>query len=332
MHLKSYVCILQLTTDTINRMAIEIFLLVLGLTGLYFGSEWLVCGASRLARSYNVSPLIIGLTIVSFGTSAPELLVSLFASESGAAGLSIGNIIGSNIINIALVLGMSILLKPMVIHRQKIATELYFMVGTSLLFWILCMNGTISRADGTILIGLLVAYLIYRFFNPKTHDCDAQEESAFTKGPLINGIAVIIGTVVLCTGAHFVVKSAMAMADYFQISNTFIGLTIVAFGTSLPELAASLMAAKKMESDIAIGNVVGSNIFNACMVMGAVGTISPLEVESGLHRFEFPFMILISISLLFLVHKNSLLKRIHGMGYVGFFLLYIGISWYVTGL
>ena len=313
-------------------MTIELLLLVLGLTGLYFGSEWLVSGASRLARRYNVSPLIIGLTIVSFGTSAPELLVSLFASGGGADGLSIGNIIGSNIINIALVLGMSVILKPMVIHKKQIATELWFMVGTSLLFWVLCMNGTLSRVDGMMLSGVLVGYLIYRFFNPKAHDCEEEEEVGTDKGPLMDGMGIVVGTAVLCTGAHFVVTSAMAIAEHFQISNTFIGLTIVAFGTSLPELAASLMAAKKMESDIAIGNVVGSNIFNACMVMGAVGIISPLEVEKGLHLFEFPFMILISISLLVMGLKGKCLSKKHGLSYVGLFALYIGISWYFTGL
>lgn len=312
-------------------MVIQIFILVVGLSCLYAGAEWLVGGSARLACRYNVSPLVIGLTIVAFGTSAPELLVSLFASGGEAPGLSIGNVIGSNVINIALVLGLSILLNPMPLHRKAITPELMFMVSSSLLLWLLCLDGTIGRVDGLVLAGGLALYLSYRFVNATSHDYDL-EEYACAKGPFINCAFILGGTVILCSGAHLVVISAVALAVLLDISNTFVGLSIVALGTSLPELAASMVAARKKESDIAIGNVVGSNIFNACMVMGAVGLISPIQVDKGLNYFEFPFMMFISLLLLYLALRVGSLNRRHGLIFIILFILYLSISWRLTGV
>jgi len=312
-------------------MVFQIIILVVGLFCLYAGAEWLVGGSVRLACRYNVSPLVIGLTIVAFGTSAPELLVSLFASGGEAPGLSIGNVIGSNVINIALVLGLSILLNPMSLHRKAITPELMFMVGSSLLLWFLCLDGTIRRVDGLILAGCLALYLAYRFVHATSHDYDL-DDYACANGSLINIAYIMGGTVILCAGAHLVVESAVALAVFFGLSNTFIGLSIVAFGTSLPELAASMVAARKMENDIAIGNVVGSNIFNACMVMGVVGLVSPIQVDKGLNYFEFPFMMCVSLLLLYLALRVGRLSRRHGLLFLVLFILYLIISWRLTGV
>lgn len=311
-------------------MLLETVTLAAGLICLYVGAEGLVGGASRIACFFGVRPLVIGLTVVAFGTSAPELLVSLFASEIGEAGLSIGNVLGSNIINISLVLGLSILLKPMAVHHNEITTELIIMVGSSILFWLLAIDGAISRVDGLVLSGSLGAYLFHRYLHASPREFQPEEEDCGS-GPFRSGACLLGGTLALCLGAHLVVTSAVALAEIFEVSNTFVGLTIVAFGTSLPELAASLVATRKNESDIAIGNVVGSNIFNACMVMGTVGLISPIAVEQGLHRFEFPLMIGISFLLLRFVRRGRVLTRPQGIAFVALFIIYLGISWYLTG-
>lgn len=311
-------------------MLINSLLLVIGLLLLYYGSEWLVSGSSSVAILYSIRPIVIGLTIVAFGTSAPEFLVSLFASSSGESGISIGNILGSNVINIALVLGASILVKPITIRKGVVYRELLFMVLVSIGFWAMCLDGVIDFFNGIILVCLLILFLIYGFFTAKKDDFeDNGFEISGNKAIAKNVLMILAGISFLCIGAHWVVENAVAIAESFHVSKTFIGLSIVAFGTSIPELATSVVAAKKEESSIAIGNVVGSNVFNICMVMGIVGLINPIHVEKSLNHFEFPFMVMVSIALLVFFKWQRRLERRHGLFLIASFILYIAGSYYL---
>lgn len=309
-------------------MIFNCLLLIVGLVLLFLSSDWLVDNASSIAAAYSVKPIIIGLTIVAFGTSAPEFLVSLFASCSGESGISIGNILGSNVMNIALVLGLSVVIKPINIEvKGKINNELFFMVAVSIIFWIMCFDGKIGKIDGLFLVSMLIVFLIQSYITSKNDTEDSghsEEEKTVAK----NLLFITLGIAGLCVGANLVVNNAVVIANHFNISKTFIGLSVVAFGTSLPELATSVIAAKKGESDIAIGNVIGSNMFNICMVMGVVGLISPMYVEEGLSHFEFPFMVIISISLCIFLNISTSLNRKHGIFFLLAFIFYISGSFY----
>ncbi|MBU1172114.1 MAG: calcium/sodium antiporter [Proteobacteria bacterium] len=309
-------------------MLLHVVLLSLGLLLLFFGSEWLVSGSASIAVAYAIKPIIIGLTIVAFGTSSPEFLVSLFASQTGENGISIGNILGSNVINIALVLGASILVKPIAINKGNVNREVLFMLGASMAFWLVCMDGVIGFADGVMLLSMLALFLIYGISNAKEdvsfEDIIEKPKDSLGKSSLM----IIISIVFLCAGAHLVVDHSVSIAEFFNVSKTFIGISIVALGTSLPELVTSIMAAKKEESDIALGNVVGSNMFNICMVMGMVGIINPMIVETDLNGFEFPFMIFVSLILTVFLFRGKTLGRRHGVFLIGCFVVYILGSYY----
>lgn len=311
-------------------MIFNCLFLTVGLVLLFFSSDWLVDNASSIAAAYSIKPIIIGLTIVAFGTSAPEFLVSLFASCSGESGISIGNILGSNVMNIALVLGLSIVIKPINIEvKGKINNELFFMVAVSIIFWVMCFDGEIGKFDGVFLISLLIVFLIYSYITSKK-DAEDSGQSGEDDNLGKNLLFITLGIAGLCIGAKLVVDNAVIIANHFNISKTFIGLSVVAFGTSLPELATSVIAAKKGESDIAIGNVIGSNMFNICMVMGVVGLISPMYVEEGLSHFEFPFMVIISICLCIFLNVATNLNRKHGVFFLITFFIYITGSFYLT--
>lgn len=312
-------------------MILNTLFLIIGLTLLFFSSEWLVDNASSIAATYSVKPIIVGLTIVAFGTSAPEFLVSLFASFSGESGLSIGNILGSNVMNIALVLGISAMIKPIDIAvKGKINNELFFMVIVSIIFWAMCFDGEIGRLNGLILVVLLAAFLVFSYITAKNNIRESEQHDNSKKNNLKNLFFISLGILGLCVGANLVVTNAVTIANYFNISKTFIGISVVAFGTSLPELATSVIAARKGESDIAIGNVIGSNMFNICMVMGFVGLLSPICVETGLNKFEFPFMVIISIFLGIFLNMSNSLNRKHGIFFLTAFIIYIFGSYYLS--
>ncbi|MBU0995620.1 MAG: calcium/sodium antiporter [Proteobacteria bacterium] len=312
-------------------MASNILGLVIGLILLTLGSDWLVKGASLTAMSLSIRPIIIGLTIVAFATSAPELLVSFVAALKGSSGISVGNIIGSNIINIALVLGLSSVFRPLHVNQQVASRELPYMIMISILFWIFCLDGTIGRLDGIILLIGLIIFLIYGFYTAKETDIP----SKIVKKPSVKtyfyyAILIISGFCCLAFGADLVVKNAIVIARQFNISDVFIGLSIVAVGTSLPELATSVVAVLKGESDISLGNVVGSNIFNICMVMGVIGMLSPIEnIDPGLYRFEFPAMIFLSVFMFVITRFDLVITRLHGIFLLTSFIFYICISYYL---
>lgn len=309
----------------------QFLILAAGVGLLYFGSTILVSGSAATAIMFSIRPVIVGLTIVSLATSAPELLVSLVAAIKGSGGISIGNIIGSNVINIALVLGVSALLRPVSVNRQVTRIEIPYMVFTSLLFWLLCCDSHVGRMDGIILILLLLIFLVYGILTAKNGNrgTNSQDPPERSLGLILkNGCYVILGIVMLGAGANFLVTQAIALASKIGLSQTFIGISVVALGTSLPELATSAVAAARGESDISIGNVVGSNLFNICLVMGVVGLFNPMAIDPDLHRFQFPFMIFISLLLGGVVYMSQGVNKKTGFLFIALFFIYILISYF----
>mgnify|MGYP006292225735 FL=1 len=309
-------------------MFIQIIILLAGAVLLYAGSEALVKGSSSTALLFAVKPVIVGLTIVSLATSAPELLVSLVASIKGSGDISIGNILGSNVINIALVLGLTALISKVEINRSIIRFELPYMVGVSVLFWFLCKDCRIGVLDGVILLTLLVLFLIIGIKNAKDKNNSGapQAEKSF-KVLFKNTVLVISGILGLAWGADLVVRKAIFMAEAIGLSQAFIGISVVAVGTSLPELATSVVAAAKGESDISVGNIVGSNLFNICLVMGSVGILNPARINCNLLYFEIPFMILLAVLLYIASLMKNRLSSFTGAGFIVFFIAYIAIAY-----
>jgi len=284
-------------------------------------------GAASTAIMLAVRPVIVGLTVVSLATSAPELLVSLIAAFKGSGGISLGNILGSNVINIALVLGVSAVIKPVFIQKRIIKTELPYMIFISLVFWLLCVDGLINHVDGIILLSLLLVFLVYGIATAKENGGRDTREPINTSSILKNTGFILAGIVMLAFGAKFVVQEAIVIAESFGLSQTFIGISVVALGTSLPELATSAVAAAKGESDISVGNVVGSNLFNICLVMGVVGILNPMKIENSLHFFQFPFMVCLSIALGVIALIKQRISKRTGFGFITLFVVYILVSY-----
>ncbi|SMC44212.1 cation:H+ antiporter [Desulfocicer vacuolatum DSM 3385] len=304
-------------------MIIEFLLLLAGLALLYYGSEFLVKGAASTAILFAVRPVIVGLTVVAFATSAPELLVSLVASVKGSGDISVGNILGSNVINIALVLGLSALIRPIKINGRIAQVEMPIMVFVCVLFYVICLDGVIGWGDGALLLAILVLFLGYSIWTARDKNGDTVREKPTVRALFRNGVMIVGGLIGLAKGADMVVQSAIIMAREIGLSEAFIGISIVALGTSLPELATSAVAAAQGESDISVGNVVGSNIFNVCMVMGLVGLIQPMTLDKSLLTFEFPFMIFIALFLQAVCWWRKGIGRLAGGVFVLLFILYI---------
>ncbi|BCR05737.1 K+-dependent Na+/Ca+ exchanger [Desulfuromonas versatilis] len=292
-------------------MVLAAALFVSGLLVLYFGAESLVKGSSRLALSFGVRPLIIGMTIVAFATSMPELMVSLSAALRGSSDIAAGNIIGSNVANIGLILGAAALLKPLAVPPSTLKRELPFMIGASLLLFLFALDGRLTFGEGLLLFLLLAVFLGYCLRRAREQGLErpapealvARERASRNKDLLL----ILIGMGGLGAGAELMVRSAVTIARGFGISELVIGISIVALGTSLPELAASLVSAARGQMDISLGNVIGSNIFNILFVLGICPMIRPLAIDPGVLRFELPVMLLFSVALLPLArHRLSL--------------------------
>ncbi len=251
--------------------------IALSATMLFFGADWLVKGGSLLAKQMGVKPLIVGLSIVAFGTSMPEFVVSLIANVfEDSSTIAIGNIIGSNVTNIGLILGISGLIFPITIHFKQTYKGLVFLLLISFLLYGLSLDGTVSRIDGLIMVLVLVGYVMYLYRNPGEIPMESFEGEFGT--PAKNLLLILAGSIALSLGAWMFVKSAVWIAEEFNIPKMVIGLTIIAVGTSLPELATSLVAAFRKQGEISVGNIIGSNIFNILFIMGGVGFIKPLDV------------------------------------------------------
>jgi len=312
-------------------MTVSIVVFFVGLVLLYYGADFLVDGSSRLALSFGVRPLIIGMTIVSFATSMPELMVSLLAIGQGSSAIAVGNIVGSNIANIGLILGVSALVLPLKVPRGLLWRELPFMVGATVALYVMCLDGHLGLLDASVLLLFLFFFIFYciRYARHKGTDPAAPEEVVATEqGHRGRDVLYIIGGIIgLGLGANWMVTSAVTIARAFGLSELFIGMTIVALGTSLPELAASLMSAVKGEMDISIGNVIGSNIFNILFVLGLCPLFQPIAVESSVLQFELPIVLLFSFALIPLCWHRFEVTRSKGAmlltGYVAFITLLI---------
>lgn len=296
------------------------FLLCVGLLALFFGGEYLVRGASSIARSFRLSPMVIGLTIVGFGTSAPELLVSIEAAWAGQPAISIGNVLGSNIANILLILGISAVIAPLVIPARQVARDMGFMLLATAAIWIMLADGNVSRVDGVILLAGIAAFLTSTFLSGRV---EVDEDTSPLPSLWISGAMTVGGLIVLVIGARLLVDSATEIARTFGVSEAVIGLTVVAIGTSLPELATSVMAAVRGKADIAVGNVIGSNIFNIFSILGITALISPIPAEARFATVDMPVVAATAVGLTVLAIALGRIPRLAGVGllaiYGGYF-------------
>lgn len=312
-------------------------LLALGLAVLVAGAELLVRGASRLAAAAGVSPLVIGLTVVAFGTSAPESAASLRAALSGAADLAVGNVVGSNIMNVLAILGVSALAAPLAVHRQVVRRELPLMIAATGLAWVLSLAGNLGRTAGIGLLLGVVAYTAY-LLREAHRDKDSRKRAADRpRGPrelALAGALAAAGLAMLVAGADWLVDGASGLARGLGVSELVIGLTIVAAGTSLPELATSLAAALKGERDLAVGNVVGSNIFNLTAVLGLAAVAAPagVAVHPQLLQFDYPVMMGAAVACLPVCLSGLEVSRAEGVLFLSSYLLYVGlVVWQAVG-
>ena len=307
--------------------------LIAGLVLLVAGAEVLVRGAAKLAAQFGIPPLIIGLTVVAFGTSAPETAVSVQAALDGSGDLAIGNVVGSNIANVLLILGLTALIAPLIVSRQLIRLDVPIMIGASLLTFGLAWDGSLSRLDGALLFAGVLTYtgfLIYSARKDKGGDDDEfAKEFGLDEAPkpyawAINLGLIIAGLVLLVTGSNFLVEGAVTLARALGISELVIGLTVVAVGTSLPELATSILAAIKGERDIAVGNIVGSNIFNLLCVLGLASLVSPaaISVSPNALAFDFPVMIAVAVACLPIFFAGYRINRWEGLLFLAYYVAY----------
>ena len=309
--------------------------LVAGLVLLVIGAEFLVRGAARVAAILQIPPLIIGLTIVAYGTSAPEMSVSIMSSLSPqGADIAIGNVVGSNICNILLVLGLSSVVAPLVVTKQIIRSDVPIMIGVSLLLFMFALDGQISRIDSIIFfIGgvLYTLSLIYQSNKQGAEQDEFAEEYGFSGEvtPVVwlkNIVFIIGGSCLLILGSNWLVDSAVTIAEYFGVSNLLIGLTIIALGTSLPELATSVIASLRGERDIAVGNVLGSNIFNILAVLGIAGIVAPdgINVSPAVIQFSAPVAIAVAFACLPIFYSGKKIDRTEGLLFLFYYLAYNG--------
>ncbi len=290
----------------------------------------LVRGSSRLAARMGISPLIIGLTVVAFGTSAPELAISIKSAFAGEADLLMGNVIGSNIFNVLLVLGVSATITPLVVSQKLVRLDIPLLIGVSLLLYFFVLDGSIGRLDGGILLGILFVYLGFLFYQSRRESSEVEKQyrKEFYAGAAAHWmwevVYVLGGLGLLVFGARWLVDSAVVFAEYLGLSELVIGLTIVAAGSSLPEVATSVVASIKGERDIAVGNIVGSNLFNILSVLGLTAVIVPqnIPVSLGITAFDLPVMIAVSIACLPIFFTGYAINRWEGLLFLGYYILY----------
>jgi cation:H+ antiporter len=336
-------------------MTTTLLLFVLGGVLLAGGAELLVRGASRLAAAGGISPLVVGLTVVAFGTSAPELAVTLGAAYTGEADIAVGNVVGSNIANILLVLGLSAAVAPLAVAARLVRLEVPLMIGASVLVLVLALDGRVGRLDGLLLFAGLVVYLVFVVRQSRREEAAAGETEAATAGleTVVPGLAgnpssrrgggrwggwpldvlLALGLALLVVGARWLVAGAVAAAAALGVSELVIGLTIVAVGTSLPELATSVLASLRGERDIAVGNVIGSNLFNLLAVLGLGGALAPagLAVPRAAVTFDLPVMIAVAFACLPIFFTGHRIARGEGWLFLAYYVAYTGFLVLASG-
>jgi len=309
---------------------------LLGLVALVVGAVLLVRGASRLATLAGISPLVVGLTVVAFGTSTPELGVSVTSAYAGQAAIAVGNVVGSNICNVLLILGLSALVAPLVVAQQLIRIEVPLMIGSSLLLLLLALDGVVGRLDGLLLFAGVLIYTVWAIRRSRKESQLVQAEyadsvAAAAPDEKAGGLAwqlllIAAGLGLLGLGANWLVTGAVALAKTFGVSELVIGLTIVSIGTSLPELATSVMASFRGQRDIAVGNVVGSNLFNILAVLGLSALVAPdgVPVAAAALQFDIPVMIAVAIACLPIFFTGHLIARWEGALFLAYYAAYVG--------
>ena len=315
-------------------MVILVALCLVGFVLLYFGAEWLVKGSSSLARSLGVTPIVIGLTVVAFGTSAPELVVSLISSIQAKSMIAVGNVVGSNICNIALVLGFSALFNPIQSDPSVVRRDIPIMLAISAYLLLLTLNSTLGRIEGTSLFAGVILYTIFNYSLAKketagTADIESElEEIGFVAARPKQILLIAAGIAGVVGGAQIVVDNAVKIMTILGVSEKFIGLTIVAFGTSLPELATSVVAAMRGEMDISIGNLVGSNVFNIMSVLGLASMVRPIPIPGGFFEsglwIDYLVMMLTSFLPWLMMRKDFTVNRRDGIVLLTCYVVYLG--------
>jgi cation:H+ antiporter len=312
-----------------------LILFVAGIVLLVAGADVLVRGASRLAAAVGISPLVIGLTVVAFGTSAPEMAVSVQSALSGQAGadVAIGNVVGSNIFNILLILGISALVTPLVVSQQLVRFDVPLMIAASFAVILFSLDGAIGRVDGAILFSAIIAYTAWAIVKGRRESREVEEEYANEFGPvlakksskLLDAVYIAAGLAMLVLGSRWLVGGAIAIARGIGVSELVIGLTIVAAGTSLPEVATSVMASIRGERDIAVGNVVGSNLFNLLAVLGLAALAAPegVSVAASALRFDLPLMTAVAVACLPIFFTGYTIARWEGFVFLGYYVAYV---------
>lgn len=293
-------------------MLLSILLLILGLVILVFSGDFLVKGAVGIAKKFHLSPLVIGMTVVSFGTSAPELFVSIKAAADGVPELAIGNVVGSNIANIALVLAITVLIFPIVVDRNSKIIDWPMMMFSSALFYFFAMDNVIERWEGTVLFSIIVLFIFFIIRKSRREGTNHTEEVEPPKNKWVTYGFLLGGLVGLKFGADWMLEGAVGLAELAGMSKEIIGVTIIAIGTSVPELVASGVAAYRKQTDISIGNLIGSNIFNIMVVIGITSIIKPIGVTDSQLSFDFIWMLSIALILLPLLVIGKKMVRFEG--------------------
>lgn len=313
-------------------MLLSVFYILSSLVLLYFGASWLVKGSSALALKAGISPLVTGLTVVAFGTSSPELFVSVNAALAGQGNIAIGNVIGSNMFNICIILGISAIVTPLKIKLQLLKIDIPILILTTIGFMILFSDRLISRAEGGILLAGIVFYTLLNIIlarREKSKEINDEYTDSVTDGKMKwywSAALIILGIGVLVAGSELLVKGAVTIARSLGVGETIIGLTIIAAGTSVPELASSLVATFKKEYDIAIGNVIGSNIFNLLGIIGLSSIITPLKAIS-ISNIDLYIMLGVTLLLVPFFRTSYTLKRDEGIFMVVMYLMYMYYLW-----
>lgn len=316
------------------QYAVPIVLGAVGAFFLYKGAVLLIDGATSLARSIGIPVVVIGFTIVALGTSTPELIVGIVAGVQGKSELVLGNILGSNMANIGLVLGIGALLYPLGLPVRNGRLETFTLVFALAVLYALARDGALSRFDGVLLLALGIAFMILlaRAHRPtvKERVMDAAGAMKFRRERILQFVAVAAGIALLYVGARMVVTNAITLARLFHISELLIGLSVVAIGTSLPEIVTSAIAARKKSADLTVGNALGSNILNVFLVLGLTVIITPIAVDASLWRYDLPILLVTTLTTVAIM-KRGKLTRIHGALFLGAYAAYLAFSFLVRG-
>jgi cation:H+ antiporter len=315
-------------------MISHVLMFLLGLVALVVGAEALVRGASKIALSLGISPLVVGLTIVAMGTSSPEIAVSVGAVLNGANDIAIGNVVGSNILNVLFVVGISAVITPLAVHSQIIRQEVPIMIGASVILAVMIVDKRLGRLESALLLVLLVAYLVYVVRQSRAESAETRHEfqeaavrreAAWDSHWAVQALLILAGLALLVLGAEWLVKAAVAFAHALGVSDLIIGLTVIALGTSMPEVATSIMAAIRGERDIAVGNVIGSNTFNILGCLGLSGVVSRdgLAVPPAVLHFDIWVMLAVAIACLPAFMLRRRIGRRRGLLFVAYYAAYV---------